>query len=99
MYIHIGEDLNVRVKDVIAILDKESVNSSSLVEEFLKRYEGNVINLAKGSFKSIVITKTKVYLSPLASGTLKRRSSPMNIRDFNIQGDFDPSKESAGEQK
>jgi extracellular matrix regulatory protein B len=82
MYIHIGEDLNVRVKDVIAILDKESVNSSSLVEEFLKRHEGNVINLSKGAFKSIVITPKKVYLSPLASGTLNRRSSAMNIQDL-----------------
>lgn len=82
MYIHIGEDLNVRVKDVIAILDKESVNSSSLVEEFLKRHEGNLINLAKNPFKSIVITYDKVYLSPLASGTLKKRSSQMNIQDL-----------------
>jgi extracellular matrix regulatory protein B len=85
MYIHIGEDLNVRVKDVIAILDKESVNSSSLAEEFLKRHEGKVINLAKHSFKSVVITNTQIYLSPLASGTLKRRSGQINIQEFNIQ--------------
>lgn len=74
MYIHIGEDLNIRAQDVIAILDKESVNSSSFVEEFLKRQQESVINLSKHSFKSVVITKDKVYLSPLASGTLKKRS-------------------------
>lgn len=87
MYIHIGEDLNVSTKDIIAILDKESVNSSSLVEEFLERHKGSVINLTKGLFKSIVITKTQVYLSPLSSGTLKRRSSLTNIQDLNIQCD------------
>jgi extracellular matrix regulatory protein B len=82
MYIHIGEDLNVKVKDVIAILDKESVNSSSLVEEFLKRHEDHLINLSKNPFKSIVITTTQVYLSPLASGTLKKRSIQMTVQDF-----------------
>lgn len=82
MYIHIGEDLNVRVKDVIAILDKESVNSSSLVEEFLKCYKGDLVNLSKTQYKSIVITQTQVYLSPLASGTLKKRSNQVHIQDF-----------------
>lgn len=82
MYIHIGEDLNVRVKDVIAILDKESVNSSSLVEEFLKCHKEKIINLSKNPFKSIVITYDQVYLSPLASGTLRKRSSQMNTQDF-----------------
>ncbi|XJZ27337.1 extracellular matrix regulator RemB [Bacillota bacterium Lsc_1132] len=75
MYIHIGEDLNIQAQDVIAILDKKSVNSSSFVEEFLKRHHESIINLSKKSFKSIVITSNKVYLSPLASGTLKKRTS------------------------
>lgn len=75
MYIHIGEDMNIRAQDVIAILDKETANSSSFAEEFLKRHHGIVINLSKKSFKSVVITIDNVYLSPLASGTLKKRSS------------------------
>lgn len=82
MYIHIGEDLNVRLKDVVAILDKESGDSSLMAEEFLKQQEGNVINLAKNSFKSIVITNDHVYLSPFASKTLKKRSKVMNLQDF-----------------
>lgn len=82
MYIHIGEDASVRMRDIVAILDKESGSSSELAEEFLKRHEGSIINLAKKSFKSIVITKEHVYLSPFASGTLKKRSNFMNIQDF-----------------
>lgn len=82
MYIHIGEDLNVSVKEVIAILDRESANSSSLACEYLKYHEKDIINLAKNPFKSIVITNDKVYLSPLASGTLKKRSNQLNIYDF-----------------
>ncbi len=82
MYIHIGEDANVKLKDIIAILDKESGSSSPLVKEFLKHKEGCLINLAKKSFKSIVITTDRIYLSPFASGTLKKRSNSMNIQDF-----------------
>ncbi|MCQ6280210.1 extracellular matrix regulator RemB [Bacillus sp. EB600] len=82
MYIHIGEDFNVRSKDIIAIVDKQSGDSSLLVKEFLKKHEGNLINLAKKSFKSIVITNKHVYLSPFASSTLKKRSDFMNTQDL-----------------
>jgi extracellular matrix regulatory protein B len=82
MYIHIGEDLNIRAKDIISILDKESANQSPLVEEFLKKQSKRVINLSKNPYKSVIITYDKVYLSPIASGTLKKRSNQMNIHDF-----------------
>ena len=82
MYIHIGEDLNIRAQDVVAILDNKSVNSSFFVEEFLKHHPERVINLSKKSFKSVVITKDSVYLSPLASGTLRKRSNPPVMQGF-----------------
>ncbi|WP_043934291.1 extracellular matrix regulator RemB [Bacillus sp. EB01] len=65
MYIHIGEDHMVRASEIIAIIDKDS----AVVPE-----TGKSINLSKGSFKSVVITEKNVYLSPLASSTLKKRS-------------------------
>jgi len=74
LYIHVGEDILVRSKDIIAIINKQSVSSSKYVEEFLERQHPSVINLSKGSFKSIVITTDNIYFSPLGSGTLKRRS-------------------------
>ena len=82
MYIHIGEDILVKAKDIITILDKDSVNSSNMIEEFLKSREKTTINLAKKTFKSIVVTLDKVYLSPLASVTLKKRSSHLTIKDL-----------------
>ncbi|MEH7334574.1 extracellular matrix/biofilm biosynthesis regulator RemA family protein [Neobacillus drentensis] len=82
MYIHIGEDHNIRAKDIITILDKESANQSELVEEFLNHHKEKVMNLSKNPFKSIIITFDKVYLSPIASGTLKKRSSQLNIQEF-----------------
>ncbi len=81
MYIHIGEDLNIRVKDIITILDKETAKNSVLVEEFLAHHQDRVMNLAKNAYKSVIITFDRVYLSPIASGTLKKRSCQMNIHD------------------
>ncbi|KOP71579.1 extracellular matrix regulator RemB [Cytobacillus solani] len=82
MYIHVGEDILVRSKDIIAILDKESVNSSKYIEEFLECQNDSVVNLSKGSFKSVVITSKKVYFSSLASGTLKRRTQHSVTHDY-----------------
>ncbi|MFL6555208.1 MAG: extracellular matrix regulator RemB [Bacillus sp. (in: firmicutes)] len=82
MYIHIGEDINIRARDIISILDKESANNSPLVEEFISHRKEKLINLSKNSFKSIIITYDNVYLSPISSGTLKKRSTQMNIHEF-----------------
>lgn len=82
MYIHIGEDLNIRAKDIITILDKGSVNSSNLVEEFLKQHKEKLVNLSKNPFKSVVITYDKVYLSPISSGTLKKRSNQKDMQEY-----------------
>ena len=81
MYIHIGEDLNIRVKDIISILDKESAHQSPLVEEFLNWQTDRVVNLSKNPYKSVIITYDKIYLSPIASGTLKKRSNQLNIHE------------------
>lgn len=82
MYIHIGGDLDIPGKDIIAILDWESVRSVESVEEFLQQNSKDVLNLSKKSIKSIVITVDKIYLSPLASGTLKKRSNAMNMQEY-----------------
>lgn len=82
MYIHIGEDINIRAEDIVFILDKESANNSSLVEEFIGRHKEKLINLSKNPYKSVIITYDKVYLSPIASGTLKKRSNQMSIHEF-----------------
>jgi extracellular matrix regulatory protein B len=82
VYIHIGEDLNIRAKDIIAILDKGCVNSSNLVEEFLKQHKEKLVNLSKNPFKSVVITYDKVYLSPISSGTLNKRSNQKEMQEY-----------------
>ena len=73
MYIHIGEDHMVRVREIIAIIDKDSAASGA-------QKTADAINLSKGPFKSVVITEKNVYLSPLSSTTLKKRSAQLGIQ-------------------
>ncbi|KON85922.1 hypothetical protein AF332_03260 [Sporosarcina globispora] len=82
MYIHIGEDVLVRARDIVAIIDKEKALASEYAEERKERLEDSVVNLAKGSYKSVVITTEKIYFSPLSSGTLKKRSHKLSVHEF-----------------
>ncbi|MGM0901555.1 extracellular matrix regulator RemB [Mesobacillus maritimus] len=84
MYLHIGEDTLVRTSEIIAILDKESTGFSEVLEEFLTRQNLDVVHLSKKQYKSIVITTDQVYYSPLAAGTLKKRSQKSSVQEFII---------------
>jgi extracellular matrix regulatory protein B len=81
MYLHVGEDILVETKDIIAILDKESVKSSPLLQEFIDQQVERIIDISKGSFKSIVVTCDHIYYSPLASGTLKKKSLVRSVQE------------------
>jgi len=82
VYLHIGEDTLVRTSEIIAILDKESTKFSDVLEEFLTRRNQEVVNLSKKQYKSIVVTTDQVYYSPLAAGTLKKRSQKLSVQEF-----------------
>lgn len=84
LYVHVGEDILVRSSEIIAILDKKTVNSSQDIKELLEKKSKSIVHLTKGSFKSIVVTESMIYFSPLASGTLKKRSSKLAIQDMNV---------------
>lgn len=81
MYLHVGEDVMVRTDEIIAILDKETVNDSVSIKEFLQSNDLDTVNLSKGAFKSLVITDQRIFLSPLASNTLNKRSNLRNQYD------------------
>lgn len=86
MFIHLGEELVIRSEDVIAIIDGQLAESSTIMSEFIKGQERakNITEVSSGSVKSIVITKDGVYFSPLSSVTLKRRSQMISeLEPFN----------------
>ncbi|RIW31567.1 DUF370 domain-containing protein [Bacillus salacetis] len=81
MYIHVGEDVMVRTDEIVAIIDKDTVQFSEEMQLFLKKKENQTSNLSKGTYKSLVVTLDQLYLSPLASTTLKKRSKKWNTHD------------------
>lgn len=74
MYLHIGNSKTVHFKDIIGIfnldLRKKEVNRHFL--EFTNRGEG----FSKEEYavnKSFVLTKNKIFLSPISAHTLAKR--------------------------
>jgi extracellular matrix regulatory protein B len=74
LYIHLGDEMIVKTRDIIAIIDKESYISSNDMDGIIHHLKNDSGPLAKGSFKSIIVTNDQIYFSPLSSGTLKKRS-------------------------
>ena len=86
MFLHLGENIVVPIKDVIGIFDLQSTKYSSDTNQFLRMAEedGFVERITKENPKSFVIAevdkKSKIYLSPISSTTLTKRTD----MDYNL---------------
>jgi extracellular matrix regulatory protein B len=80
VFLHLGENIVVPIKDIIGIFDMETSMYSSDSIQFLRLAEedGFVERITKEKPKSFIIAevnkKSKVYLSPISSATLTKRS-------------------------
>ncbi|NLL04612.1 MAG: DUF370 domain-containing protein [Clostridiaceae bacterium] len=80
MFLHIGGDFVVPIKNIIAIMDLESTTLSKDTRDFLSiaEEEGFIESISDDLPKSFIITeidkKSKIYLSPISSITLQKRS-------------------------
>ncbi|WP_010246641.1 extracellular matrix regulator RemB [Acetivibrio cellulolyticus] len=80
MFLHIGGDFVVPIKNVIAIMDLESTTLSKDTRDFLSiaEEEGFIESISDDIPKSFIITeidkKSKIYLSPISSITLQKRA-------------------------
>lgn len=83
MFLHLGADTVIPLRDVIAITDIKSVRSG-INDEFLKvMTEENMINdVSEGNAKSFVVTDKMVFLSAISSSTLKKRSQFLSESDI-----------------
>lgn len=77
MYLHIGTNVLLRGKDIIAIIgrkgpaDKSKINKLFLEE---KAEKGKLVNISSDNEKSFVVTDEEfVYISPISPQTLKCR--------------------------
>ena len=86
MFLHLGENVVVPIKDVIGIFDLQSTKYSSDTNQFLRMAEedGFVERITKENPKSFVIAevdkKSKIYLSPISSTTLTKSTD----MDYNL---------------
>lgn len=75
MFLHLGADMVVPLRDVISITDFTS-GKSSINKEFLEKMqdEKKVIDVSDKKAKSFIVTKNFIYLSAISSLTLKKRA-------------------------
>ena len=76
MYIHLGEDVIVSARDVVAILDARNAARSDAMRAFVAgmRRSGDVMEIDPLHCKSYVVTDAVLYISPISSNTLKKRA-------------------------
>ncbi|SHI11209.1 protein of unknown function [Clostridium collagenovorans DSM 3089] len=83
MFLHLGENVAVPIKDVIGIFDIESSMYSYDTSQFLRMAEedGFVERITKDKPKSFVLAevdkKSKIFLSPISSTTLCKRTGTL----------------------
>ena len=83
MFLHLGENVVVPIKDIIGIFNMETSMYSSDTTQFLRMAEedGFVERITSDKPKSFIIAevdkKSKVYLSPISSSTLTKRSQAL----------------------
>ena len=79
MYLNVGNDIILPVKNLIAIIgwtNKEIIENDINIE-FIKmiKERGIIMDTAKGKIKSLILTDNdKVYLSSISKQTLTKRS-------------------------
>ena len=83
MFLHLGADMVVPLRDVIIITDFKS-GKSSINKEFLERMkdEKKVIDVSEKNPKSFIVTEKIVYLSAISSLTLKKRANGFIISNL-----------------
>lgn len=80
MFLHLGENVTVLMKDIIGIFSYENLNYNDENRRFIRLAEedGFVIRISNDMPKSYVVAETdkqsKIYLSPISAQTLIKRS-------------------------
>ncbi len=87
MYIHLGQNTAVRLKNVVAVFDMENTTVSKNSRGFLEQAQknGEIITVSDELPKTYVVCiengETKVYISPVSSSTLLKRTGFTEIAD------------------
>lgn len=79
MYLHIGQDFLVNTKQIIGVFDLDTSSISAHTRAYLAKaqQENRVVEVSADLPKSFIVTSEKkkmVYISPISSSTLLKRS-------------------------
>lgn len=76
MILHLGSDMSIRTREVVAIFDLDVIRPSQASREFLEimESEGKLVRVSSEPPKSAVLTDNALYLSPISSWTILRRA-------------------------
>ena len=76
MYLHLGENTVIRDKEVIGIFDMDTSTVNKATRDYLSRAEksGRVEYVNFDLPKSFIVTKDKIYVSPINTATLNKRA-------------------------
>lgn len=79
MYLHIGKNLVLNSKDVIAIFNIDYVKNTKDYKKFYQRLleENNIVDISNDSAKTLILVNknniTKAYISNINSNTIGKR--------------------------
>ncbi len=78
MYLHLGNDVVVRNKDIIGIFDIENTSTGQITKDFLNHNTDTQISVSFDMPKSFIVCKNvnnkeSIYISPISVATLKKR--------------------------
>jgi hypothetical protein len=81
MFIHLGGEKIIRASELVAIFDVSIEKSSKISKHFLSHAakENRIEVIGEEECKSLVVTKTTVYYSPISSSTLKKRAHQLLV--------------------
>lgn len=76
MFLHIGQEVSILIKDIVAIIDLKTKHNSQCTKEFLNvaAEEDFIVSLTNEP-NSFIVTTERIYLSPISAMTLKKRAS------------------------
>ena len=79
MYLHLGQEVIIKLNDMIGIFDIENTSVSKITRQYLAaaQKKGQVVDISQELPKSFVVCSgksLKVYLSQISPSTLKKRT-------------------------
>ncbi len=80
MYLHVGQDVLIRMRDIVGIFDLENSTVSKFTKGFLAAAQKNgaVFNVTQELPKSFILCQRdsgpQVYISQISPATLKKRA-------------------------